>query len=63
MKLSIDTYTLTKEVVEDYINISDIKIRNIQGDRYRLKEKKEMGQLGLDLFKNNDNSTENIEKN
>ncbi|BFU78771.1 IS21-like element ISGsu6 family helper ATPase IstB [Arcobacter sp. 15-2] len=38
-------------------------IINIQGDSYRLKEKKEMGQLGLDLFKNNDNSTENIEKN
>jgi DNA replication protein DnaC len=29
-------------------------IINIQGDSYRLKEKKEMGQIGSDLFKNNE---------
>ena len=38
-------------------------IINIQGDSYRLKEKKEAGQIGSDLFKSNNISTENIEKN
>ena len=38
-------------------------IINIQGDSYRLKEKKEAGHIGSDLFKNNDVSTENIDKN
>lgn len=37
-------------------------IINIQGDSYRLKEKKEMGQIGSDLFKNNEISTQEIEK-
>lgn len=37
-------------------------IINIQGDSYRLKEKKEMGQIGSDIFKNTDISTKEIEK-
>lgn len=38
-------------------------IINIQGDSYRLKEKKEMGQIGSDLFKNSDISIKKIDKN
>ena len=38
-------------------------IINIQGDSYRLKEKKEMGQIGSDLFKNTEVSTQEIDKN
>ena len=37
-------------------------IINIQGDSYRLKEKKEAGQIGLDLFKNSGISVEEIKK-
>ena len=37
-------------------------IINIQGDSYRLKEKKEMGQIGSDLFKNEEKSTQDLSK-
>lgn len=38
-------------------------IINIQGDSYRLKEKKEMGQIGSDLFKSNEISTKESNEN
>lgn len=38
-------------------------IINIQGDSYRLKEKKEMGQIGSDLFKSTEISNRKISEN
>lgn len=37
-------------------------IINIQGDSYRLKEKKEMGQIGSDIFKTEEKSTQDLSK-
>jgi hypothetical protein len=52
---------MTKEDSNQFFQI--ISERYEKGDSYRLKEHKEAGQIGLDLFKNNEKKIDDLTEN